>query len=45
MKKQVAKVFDHKKKEYGALKVIKNQKNFHFKAKIEIFETVLLPRI
>ena len=36
MQEQVVKVFDHKKKEYGALKIIRNQKKFHFQAKIEI---------
>ena len=33
---QVVKVFDHKKKEFVALKVIRSQKKFHQQAKIEI---------
>lgn len=33
---QVVKVFDHKRKEHVALKVIRSQKKFHFQAKIEV---------
>lgn len=30
------KVYDHKRKEYAAVKVIRSPKKFHFQAKIEI---------
>jgi len=33
---QVLKVYDHKEKEFVALKIIRSQKKFHFQAKIEI---------
>lgn len=33
---QVLKVYDHKRKEYAAVKVIRSPKKFHFQAKIEI---------
>lgn len=33
---QVLKVYDHKRKEYAAIKVIRSPKKFHFQAKIEI---------
>lgn len=33
---QVVKVFDHRKKEYVALKIIRSQKKFHQQAKVEI---------
>jgi len=32
----VLKAFDHKEKEYVALKIIRSQKKFHFQAKIEV---------
>ena len=33
---KVLKVFDHKRKEYAAVKVIRSPKKFHYQAKIEI---------
>ncbi len=33
---KVLKVYDHKRKEFAALKVIRSAKKFHFQAKVEV---------